>query len=224
MFACNVPCRARASRLLLALAILWSSTLAQSAPLPEGCKLRSVPVDVSERINSDTYHSPKISGGLIATVFSASRSKDVLQGRKIVDEEPTSGLARLSDGSGLSFDRDCRGFYCVYLGLKTTPEATKCWLWLSGNSARNRNKAGEYVFGDGSKVAIKNTRFKGFLVLRDVDSAGRRTEVPLIVTTRPIIGFGVSAQALHQPVRNLDIIKRETDGALSLVSYALSTR
>jgi len=61
------------------------------------------------------------------------------------------------------------------------------------------------------------------LLLKTVDETGRVKSEPLLVTARPIIGFGVSVHALHQPVRSIDVVKLEADGSLSLAHYSFST-
>ena len=208
------------SRLFVGLIACCSSSLALGAPLPESCQRTAIPGKVFERQNSDIYRSAKIEGGNRLVVFSPSPPVDVLRGRKIVDEEPTIAVALLSDGSALSFDRDCRGVRCVYLGLKVASRATDCWEWLSGEKlARSRNTSGEFVLGAHVSIAVENTRGRGRLLLRTLDVSGQPIVEPLIVTTRPIVGFGVSVPSIHGGIRNIDVIKREKDGSLSLATY-----
>ena len=199
--------------------------MAHSEPVPIGCRMTHVPVKVFERPNSDAYLSPKIEGGKTIVVFNTSPQLDVLRGRAIVDEEPENAVARLSDGSGLAFDRDCRGVKCVYLGLKTTPNATDCWAWLSvENQWRSRNAAGDFVLSDRASIAVENTRSSGRLILRIGNGDWQTTDEPLIVTARAILGFGVSVPSIHGGIRNIDVVKRERDGSLSLAHYIFVNR
>lgn len=189
------------------------------------CNAKPLLGKVVERGGADTYKSPNIEGGERLTIFSFPRRLDPLRGRRIVDQDPLHGVARLSDGSGLSFARDCRGVRCVYSGLKVSPRATDCWEWLSDdNLARGRTASGAFDLGDDRFISVDNSRGAGRLVVRTKTATWETLEEPLIVGPRSIVGFGVSVSVVDAPLRTIDVIRREKDGSLSLATYVYKYR
>ena len=209
------PCVGRTGSLLLGIALCCASAQAQTTSSDGTCRMKDVPVKISKRPNADTQIAPRLVGGETVTVFTTSPHVDVLRNRRIIDQDPTTGKAWLSDGSGLQFDRDCRGMGCVYLGLKAAAVAADCWPGWAGPyiPAWNRNSAGAFDLDNGEFISVENIRRTGRLILRTVDDAGKVTSQPLLVTKRPIVGYGVSVHALHEPIRNIHVIKREADGS-----------
>lgn len=190
------------------------------------CNAKAVPGKVVERGGADTYKSPDIEGGERLTIFSFPRRLDPLRGLKIIDEDPLHAVALLSDGSGLSFDRDCRGVRCVYSGLKVTPRATDCWEWLSDEvAATDRTASGSFALGGDRFIVAENSRRGGRLVLKTGNGPWKeRVDETLIVGANPIVGFGVSVSVVDAPLRTIDVIRREKDGSLSLATYVFKYR
>ena len=195
------------------------------------CKVTDHPTAVEERQSADLHRAPTIEGGERGHAFVLRSNRNLLGKRTIIDEEPGYAKAFLSDGSGLTFNRDCRGIKCVYLGLQTVPDAD-CWSdgWYS---AQPRAKADEFVVYDGShpsgmriSIRMENSETGGRLVrhvevLRGAKVGTVDTE-PLIVSARRMLGFGVSPPAIHGGVRNIDVVTREPDGSLALATYTWS--
>ena len=225
MSARDNRCVRRTGSFLLSIAFCCASAQAQTPSSDGTCRMKDVPVKISERPNADTHLAPRLKGGETVTVFTTSPYVNVLRNRRIIDQDPTTAKAWLSDGSGLQFHRDCRGMGCVYLGLKTAAVAADCWPgWARPYvPAWNRNSAGAFDLNNGEFIAVENTRRIGRLILRTVDDTGKVTSEPLLVTARSIVGYGVTPQALHGPFRNIHVIKHEADGSLSLAAYTFLT-
>lgn len=213
----------KTARLLLALTALPASAMSGSASQRATfCNATALTGQVYERTGVDSYKSPNIEGGERLTVFTFPRRLDPLRGRTIVDQDPSYAVALLSDGSKLSFNRDCRGIRCVYLGLKTASKEADCGEWL--HRARDRTASGMFALGRDRFIAVENSRSGGRLVLHTADGSPLGSVEPLIVGARPIVGFGVSVPAIHGPFRNIDLIRREKGGSLSLSSYVFKYR
>jgi len=90
--------------------------------------------------------------------------------------------------------------------------------------ARNSDAAGIFVLGPNTHIEAENLRRSGSLVIRTADGSLFGSVEPLIVGARPIVGFGVSVPAIHGPFRNIDVIRREKDGSISLASYVYKYR
>ena len=221
MYRVTSPKFSRAGRVVLAVAALaYSAVAAGVSQTGATCNAIALPTKVSERSSTDTYKSPNIEGGKRVTVFTFQRRSDPLRGRKIIDEDPSYAVALLSDGSKLSFDRDCRGVQCIYSGIKVAPKTTNCWQWLAdGKTTTGRFALGQYRF-----ITVRNARDGGHLILQTETGSWEVSEEPLIIGPNPIVGFGVGVPALHAPYRNIDVIRREKDGSLSLATYSFMYR
>lgn len=212
----------RVDRLVMALAALTCSAVAGGVSQTRAaCDATTLPTKVSELTGADIYKSPRIQGGERLTVFSFPRRLDPLRRRKIVDEDPLYAIALLSDGSRLSFDRNCRGARCVYSGIKIASKASDCWAGLADeNATRDRTASNRFILGGDKFISFRNSRAGGSLILHK-ESGNWETweEEVLLVGPRPIVGFGVSIVSIHGGIRNIDVIRRERNGSLSLSTY-----
>lgn len=179
------------------------------------CIKTPVDVTVSERPNDDVQRpSAILSEGTTDWLFRPRGKRALLGGQTIVGGDPTVGGVTLGNGSGLSFDRDCRGNRCVYTGLSRVVWPHACW----NVSYEARNEAGDLVLGR-NRVVVGPKGKGSEIRLVDVDPAAPPKSVLLLETASPIVGLNVSILSIHGGLRTFDVIRREKGETLVLTTY-----
>jgi hypothetical protein len=179
------------------------------------CTKTPVAVKVSERRNDDVQRpSTILSEGTTDWLFRPRARRDLLRKQAIVGGDPTVGGVTLGDGSGLSFDRDCRGNRCLYTGLSKVAWPHTCW----NSSYEARNKAGDLVLADNRVVVARRGKGSEIRLVND-DRAAPPKSLLLLETASPIVGLNVSILSIHGGLRTFDVIRREAGGTLVLTTY-----
>lgn len=199
---------------LVSLAALLGLAIAP-ADAPDECAKMPLAVTVSERPNDDVQRPTAIlSQGTTDWLFRPSAKRDLLRGQRIVGGDPTVGGLTLGDGSGLSFDRDCRGNRCLYTGLSKVAGPKACW----NLPYEARDQAGALVLA-GRKVVITPKGKGSQIRLVNDYSAGPPKSHLLLETASPIVGLNISILSIHGGLRTFDVIRREAGGTLVLTTY-----
>jgi hypothetical protein len=179
------------------------------------CIKTPLDVTVSERPNDDVQRPLAIlSEGTTDWLFRPRGKRDLLGGQTIVGGDPTVGGVTLGNGSGLSFDRDCRGNRCVYTGLSRVAWPHACW----NLSYEARYRAGDLVLGR-NRVVIRSTGEGSEIRLVNLALAAPAKSLLLLKTASPIVGLNVSILSIHGGLRTFDVIRREAGGTLVLTTY-----
>lgn len=182
---------------------------------PQECTKTPLSVTVSERPNNDVQRpSAILSQGTTDWLFRPSTKRDLLRRQAIVGGDPTVGGVSLRDGSGLSFDRDCRGNRCLYTGLSRVARPETCW----NMPYEARDRAGDVVLA-GNRVVIAPTGKGSEIRLINADPAAPPKSLLLLETASPIVGLNVSILSIHGGLRTFDVIRREAGGTLVLTTY-----
>ncbi|UUR09019.1 hypothetical protein [Sphingomonas glaciei] len=170
---------------------------------------------VSERPNNDVQRpSAILSQGTTDWLFRPGPKVDLLRKQAIVGGDPTVGGVTLRDGSGLSFDRDCRGDRCLYTGLSRVARPDACWNLSydarkgDGDLVLGRNRVVVAPKGEGSEVRLVRN-----------DPAAPPRSLLLLETASPIVGLNVSILSFHGGLRTFDVIRGEAGGTLVLTTY-----
>jgi hypothetical protein len=137
-----------------------------------------------------------------------------LRKQAIVGGDPTVGGVALGDGSGLLFERKCRGNRCLYTGLSRVAWPHTCW----NASYEARNRAGDLVLA-GDRVVIAPKGKGSEIRLVNEDPAAPPKSHLLLETASPIVGLNVSILSIHGGLRTFDVIRREAGGTLVLTTY-----
>ena len=199
---------------LVSLAALLGLTIGP-ANAPIECTKTPLDVKVSERPNDDVQRpSAILSGGTTDWLFRPRAKRDLLRRQAIVGGDPTVGGVTLGDGSGLSFDRDCRGNPCLYTGLSRVTWPHICW----NMSYESRNRAGDLVLAGDRVVVARKGRGSEIRLVND-DPAAPPKSLLLLETASPIVGLNVSILSIHGGLRTFDVFRREEGGTLVLTTY-----
>ena len=184
------------------------------------CQTKSIPGTVTERPSVFFRLSTKIvDGGAIDVVFSLDRKNDPIAGKTIVNEDPTMGVALLSDGSGLQFLRDCSGSRCVYSELRRTRLASSCWPWLADGPYRASGK-GIVAIDAFTQLRFKRPGNPGELVLRRA-IGNEWKEERLLLGGERLVAIGLSPP-LHGRWFSMDVVRQQPRGSLIVTSYMIS--
>jgi hypothetical protein len=192
---------------------------ASSDGVPGACKTSAIPTTITEREFTAPSWSPRFSQRAPEVVFRFRKRDDPLRATTFAFEDPTMGVALLRDGSGLQFVRDCSGVRCIYSGLSRTADASACWDWLADWSSPT-SATGIVEINAETQLSLGTNTKAGELLLRRRTKEGWNDEV-LLTGRERIIGVGVSPP-LHGQYYDVHIIRRLSDGSISLTAYGLT--